>query len=169
MKMFSLKRSLGYQWYQSLCFLLQLYSHFNHLKFIRSFDQSIDDHHHHHSSKDSILYLCLILFSLTMISSSISNLCHFISNCGNRIEEEENRENVSFDEIRSRYSLPLLTLFDLFIALIIFFPRLIIDVQWIRSDWKDSSKSSLSPSFDHRWRFSSIFVKISFFNLQLIF
>ena len=126
--MIRLKRSLGYIYYSLICFLIQIYSNINNLKEIRL----LDSFKQIQISKNLILFL-LIIVSLTLIFSTISNLLNlFIYSI----------EDYSIDHYQTNHSIqifPFLTFCDLFISILILLPKLIINTQFIQFNLKDQS------------------------------
>lgn len=123
-----MKSSLGYIYYSLICFLIQIYSNINNLKEIRL----LDSFKQYPISKNVIVFL-LIIVSLTLIFSTISNLLNlFIYSI----------EDYSIDhyQIKNHIKIfPFLTFIDLFISILILLPKLIIDTQFIQFNIKDQS------------------------------
>lgn len=123
-----MKSSLGYIYYSLICFLIQIYSNINNLKEIRL----LDSFKQYPISKNVIVFL-LIIVSLTLIFSTISNLLNlFIYSI----------EDYSIDHYQIKNPIkifPFLTFIDLFISILILLPKLIIDTQFIQFNIKDQS------------------------------
>ncbi|CAF0845328.1 unnamed protein product [Adineta steineri] len=132
MSYIKLKSSLGSLWYQIGCFLIEIYCHISNLGLIRYYDSSIDD-----KSKDFSLIICLIIVAFTIVSSSISTVCNFLNGFSNSIED------YSFDFSKYKKSaifyLPYLSICDIYIAILILLPKLIIHTQLIKAKIKDQS------------------------------
>ncbi|CAF1516112.1 unnamed protein product, partial [Rotaria sordida] len=124
MSIIELKSSLGYIWYRIGCFLIEIYSHISNLGIIRYFDSLIED-----KSKERIIIICLILIAFTIVSSSISTIFNLFNGFGNSIEDypfylyKYNKNPLK--------SLPLLSLFDINISILILLPNIIIISQLI--------------------------------------
>ena len=131
--MLELKSSLGYHWFQFICFSLQIFSHVKNVGLIRSIDSAIEE-----KWKETPLYFSLILVALTIVGSSLSTVSHFLRHLGNSIEDE----HWTIQQIieRRRRTLPYLTFFDIHLGLIILLPSILLETQFIRAQIKDQSK-----------------------------
>jgi hypothetical protein len=133
MSYLKLKSSLGYIWYTLICFLIQISSNIDNLGIIRYFDSIIDD-----KSKERLLIVCLIIVSLTIVSSSISTICNFLNGFGNSIEDYP----FYIYKYKKRItSLPWLSILDIHIAILILLPKLIINTQLMKARIQDQSRS----------------------------
>jgi len=132
MSIIELKSSLGYIWYTLGCFLIEIYCHIDNLGIIRYFDSSIDD-----KSKETSLILCLIIVAFTIVASTILTVLNFLNGFGNSIEDYP----FYLYKYKKRItSLPCLSLIDIYIAILILLPKLIINTQLIKAKLKDESK-----------------------------
>jgi hypothetical protein len=142
MSIIKLKSSLGSIWFSFLCFLIQIYCHIDNLGIIRYFDSILDQ-----KSKESTVILCLIIVSFTIVASTISTIFNFLNGFGNSIEDYP----FYLYKYKKRFtSLPLLTLFDIHIAILILLPKLIINTQLIKAKIKDQSMSIISRTLLNR-------------------
>ncbi|CAF3431743.1 unnamed protein product, partial [Rotaria sp. Silwood2] len=133
MSIIELKSSLGYIWYRIGCFLIEIYCHIDNLGIIRYFDSSIED-----KSKEPILIICLILIAFTIVSSSISTIFNFFNGFGNSMEDYPfYLYKCQLNRIKS---LPLLSLFDIHISILILLPKILLYSQLIYANVKDQSK-----------------------------
>ena len=76
------------------------------------------------------------MFPLTIVGSSISNLLNLFDGYGNSIEDYP---FYKYKSKKSCKSLPFLSLFDLFIGILILLPKLIVNTQLIKANLKDQS------------------------------
>jgi len=131
MTIIQLKSSLGYIWFTFISFLIQIYSHFDNLKIIRYFDSSI-----HNKSKETLLILCLIIVSFTIVASAISTVFNLFNGFGNSIEDYP----FYLYKYKKRFkSLPYLSLIDIHIAILILLPKIILNTQLIKDNIIDQS------------------------------
>ena len=159
--MLELKSSLGYHWFQVLCFCLQIFSHVKNVGLIRSVDANIEERW-----KEKPLYLCLVLVALTIVGSSLASVSHFLRHFGNSLEDEH--WTINQINQRRRFTLPYLTFFDIHLALLILLPSIILETQFIRGEVKDQSKMTTTKEERKRKRFVFSVVEVWFFNLLLI-
>ncbi|CAF1124575.1 unnamed protein product [Rotaria sp. Silwood1] len=132
MSIIELKPSLGYIWYRIGCFLIEIYCHVDNLGIIRYFDSSVED-----KSKETILIICLILIAFTIVSSSISTIFNFFNGFGNSIEDYPfYLYKYDYNTIKS---LPLLSLFDIHISILILLPKILLNSQLIYANIKDQN------------------------------
>ncbi|UJR29542.1 hypothetical protein I4U23_010759, partial [Adineta vaga] len=99
--------------------------------FIRYFDSLIDD-----KSKDLILINLLIIVSLTIVLTSILTILHLLNGFGNCLEDFP----LNLSKYQRFYqSFPFLSLIDIFIGILILLPKILIDIQLIKHQFKDQS------------------------------
>ena len=128
-----LKSSLGYIWYRLICFLIEISCNISNVGLIRYYDSSIND-----QSKYTSLIICLIIVSFTIVGSTISMILNLFNDFGNSIEDYP---FYYYYKYKTRLkSLSWLSLFDIHIAILIFLPKLIINIQLIKAKIKDQSK-----------------------------
>ncbi|CAF3428469.1 unnamed protein product [Rotaria socialis] len=132
MSIIKLKSSLGYIWYRIGCFLIEIYCHIDNLGIIRYFDSTFED-----KTKETIVILCLILIAFTIVSSSISTVFSFLNGFGNSIEDYPFYSKKYNKKIIQ--SLPLLSLFDIHISILILLPKILINSQLINAKIKDQN------------------------------
>lgn len=123
-----MKSSLGSIYYSFICFFIQIFCNINNLKEIRFFDSLKEIH----LSKSLVLIL-LIIVSLTLIFSTISNLLNILMKS---IEDcsIDNCERINLYEM-----FPYSTFVDLFVSLLILLPKLLIDTQLIVFNLREQS------------------------------